>query len=72
MRNVLMVVCLVATAGAALVGQPATVDVRTIGPQAGQQAPAFDLLDQSGTRHSRDSFLGPNGAMLVFFRSADW
>jgi peroxiredoxin len=55
-----------------MAGQPATVDVGTIGPQAGQEVPAFDLIDQGGTRHTRESILGPNGAMLVFFRSADW
>jgi len=72
MRTLLMGVFLVAAAGAVPMGQPATVDVRTIGPQAGRQVPAFDLLDQSGKRHTLDSILGPNGAMLVFFRSADW
>jgi hypothetical protein len=72
MRNVLMAVWLVAAAAAVVAGQPATVDVGTIGPQAGQEVPAFDLLDQGGTRHTRESILGPNGAMLVFFRSADW
>ena len=72
MRNVLMAVWLVAAAAAVMAGQPATVDVSTIGPQAGQEVPAFDLLDQGGTRHTRESILGPNGAMLLFFRSADW
>ena len=72
MRDVLMAVWLVAAAAAVMAGQPATVDVRTIGPQAGQEVPAFDLLDQGGTRHTRESILGPSGAMLVFFRSADW
>jgi len=72
MRNLLIAGLLLAAAGSVPMGQPATVDVRTIGPQAGQEVPAFDLLDQSGARHTLRSILGPNGAMLVFFRSADW
>jgi hypothetical protein len=72
MRNVLMAVWLMTAAPVVMAGQPATVDVGTIGPQAGQEVPAFDLIDQGGTRHTRESILGPNGAMLLFFRSADW
>jgi hypothetical protein len=72
MRKLLLAMVLVAGAGGFLTGQPVVVDVRAIGPQVGTQVPAFDLPDQSGRRHSLESVLGPNGAMLVFFRSADW
>ena len=49
-----------------------TVDLQTLGPQVGQRVPDFSLPDQDG--HTRDlkSVAGPNGTMLVFFRSADW
>ena len=48
------------------------VDVSNLGPQVGEQVPDFSLPDQNGRAWSRGSIMGPNGAMLVFFRSADW
>ena len=48
------------------------IDEDTLGPQVGQQVPDFRLTDQSGKIWTRDSIMGPKGAMLVFFRSADW
>ena len=48
------------------------VNLQQLGPQIGEKAPDFELQDQSGKKWSRDSVMGPNGAMLVFFRSADW
>ena len=48
------------------------VDVSTLGPQVGEQVPDFSLPDQNGQVWTRDSIMGSNGAMLVFFRSADW
>lgn len=42
------------------------------GPVVGSKVPDFDAPDQNGTRHSLQSIMGPKGAMLVFFRSADW
>ena len=47
-------------------------DVQTLGPQVGRQAPHFTLVDQRGQSRSLASLMGPNGVMLVFFRSADW
>jgi peroxiredoxin len=38
----------------------------------GQQAPAFSATDQNGRTQDLKSIMGPKGAMLVFFRSADW
>ena len=52
--------------------QPATVDTSTIGPQVGVAVPAFSGMDQFGKAHTLESSLGAKGAMLVFFRSADW
>jgi hypothetical protein len=66
----------------ALLGQPSAaqqsgiartpIDVAKLGPQVGQLVPDFSLKDQNGKTWTRQSILGPRGAMLVFFRSADW
>lgn len=48
------------------------VNVQTLGPQVGQRAPDFTLTDQQGVTRTLKSVLGPKGAMIVFFRSADW
>jgi hypothetical protein len=50
----------------------APVDLGRRGPAVGQRVPDFSLTDQGGTTRTLRSILGPNGAMLVFFRSADW
>jgi hypothetical protein len=42
------------------------------GPEVGQQVPAFSATDQEGRTQTLKSIMGPKGAMLVFFRSADW
>lgn len=42
------------------------------GPEVGQQVPAFSAMDQDGRTQTLKSIMGPKGAMLVFFRSADW
>lgn len=42
------------------------------GPPVGSRAPDFDLPDQNGVRQNLRSLAGPNGLMLVFYRSADW
>ena len=48
------------------------VDVETVGPKVGDAVPEFSLRDQGGHVRTLQSLLGPNGAVLVFFRSADW
>jgi hypothetical protein len=48
------------------------IDVSKLGPQVGQLVPDFALKDQTGKVWTRQSITGPKGAMLVFFRSADW
>ena len=54
-------------------GNPAAkVDVERVGPQVGTRLPDFSLRDQHGDVHSLKSLLGPKGARIVFFRSADW
>jgi hypothetical protein len=52
--------------------QEAQVDIDSLGPQVGSSVPSFSGVDQFGRRQSLDSVAGPEGAMLVFFRSADW
>jgi cytochrome oxidase Cu insertion factor (SCO1/SenC/PrrC family) len=50
----------------------AAVDIETLGPQVGDALPEFSLRDQRGQARSLKSLLGPDGAVIVFFRSADW
>lgn len=42
------------------------------GPAVGQRIPAFQAVDQEGRRLDFDALKGPRGAVLLFFRSADW
>lgn len=51
---------------------PGRIDVSELGPQVGEIVPDFSLPDQRGRIWTRDSIMGPAGAMLVFVRSADW
>lgn len=51
---------------------PGQIDVSRLGPQVGDTVPAFSLPDQSGRTWTRESIMGPAGAMLVFIRSAEW
>ena len=62
-----------ALAASGLAGQaPAAIDTSKLGPQVGTVVPAFAGVDQFGKPHTLASTYGPKGAMLVFFRSADW
>ena len=42
------------------------------GPAPGEKIPAFEAVDQNGVKQTLASIAGPKGAMLVFYRSADW
>ncbi len=42
------------------------------GPEIGERIPDFEALDQNGDLVSLSDVMGPNGAMVVFVRSADW
>jgi len=59
--------CFWAVQIAALQGQ----NIKT-GPEVGQQVPAFSATDQDGRTQTLESIMGSKGAMLIFFRSADW
>jgi hypothetical protein len=55
------------------IGQSAPrIDVSKLGPQVGERVPDFMLKDQNGKTWTLQSIMGPKGAMLVFYRSADW
>ncbi len=49
-----------------------SIGLLSVGLAVGQQAPAFSLHDQFGRTQTLDSLKGPNGTVLLFFRSADW
>ena len=48
------------------------VDPSTLGPAVGQPIPRFEAPDQDGRQRDFVSLAGPDGLVLVFFRSADW
>ena len=48
------------------------IDVSKLGPQVGERVPDFSLPDQNGQLHTLNSIMGPNGALLLFHRSANW
>lgn len=62
----------VVLATVAVLGQTPRVDTSKLGPQIGQAVPPIAGIDQFGKPQTLGSIYGPKGAMLVFFRSADW
>lgn len=48
---------------------PPTLDV---GPAVGEAIPRFEARDQAGRLRTFEDLKGPNGLVLLFFRSADW
>ncbi len=48
------------------------IDVSELGPQVGERVPDFSLPDQNGELRTLNPIMGPNGAMLLFHRSAYW
>jgi hypothetical protein len=56
---------------AALCGLAAAAAISS-GPNVGEAVPDFRLEDQNGKTQTLRSILGPKGALLVFYRSADW
>jgi hypothetical protein len=43
-----------------------------MGPDVGESIPPIQALDQHGRIQTFDSIRGPEGAVVVFIRSADW
>ncbi|MBZ5611303.1 MAG: peroxiredoxin family protein [Acidobacteriia bacterium] len=55
-----------------LLGVAGLLSARDYGPPVGSRMPDFALQDQDGKTRSLQSLLGPKGAVILFFRSADW
>ena len=53
-------------------GAQSQPDLDGVGPLVGARVPDFSGVDQTGRTQTLQSILGPQGAMVVFFRSADW
>jgi hypothetical protein len=67
-----LVITMLAYANIALGAEREPIIVANLGPQVGEQVPDFQLSDQFGEIQDLESVMGPNGAMLLFHRSADW
>lgn len=67
-----LLIVLVLGTTAAFGAQAERIDISQRGPSVGEAIPEFTLRDQNGETWTQDSILGPDGAMLVFVRSADW
>jgi hypothetical protein len=74
MRRRVAVLGLAVTALAAVAAVPARVQVNleNVGPRIGATVPEFSGVDQFGQKQTLQTVIGREGAMLVFFRSADW
>ena len=72
MRTGSALAAVVLCGAAALAAQAPAVDTSRIGPMVGAAVPPVAGIDQFGKPQSLSSVYGPKGAMLVFFRSADW
>jgi hypothetical protein len=75
LSRVVQVLALVAACGMVILPAQAPrtkIDLSRLGPQVGERVPDFSLRDGTGKEWTLQSIMGPRGAMLVFFRSADW
>lgn len=54
-----------------LPGSPAMAEIAT-GPEVGEKIPALDARDQHGKMRSFDDLKGPEGLLVLFYRTADW
>ena len=52
--------------------QVASTELMSIGLAVGQKAPDFSARDEYGRVQTLETLKGPNGTVLLFFRSADW
>ena len=55
-----------------LLGATVSAQTAAVGLSPGGKIPDFSLQDQFGTPRFFDDIRGPKGALLVFYRSADW
>ncbi len=49
-----------------------SLELMSIGLAVGEKAPSFSAIDQNGHVQTLETLKGPNGMVLLFFRSADW
>lgn len=71
--NVVILAALITAGTAAQASSPAQpADVDRLGPQVGEIVPDFSAVDQFGRMQTLKTIMGPDGAMLLFNRSADW
>lgn len=42
------------------------------GLAVGEKIPAIEAIDQNGRKWNFDDLKGPEGAFILFYRSADW
>ena len=68
----ILVIAVLVSIGHLAAQGPTPVETATLGPRVGAPVPAFSGVDQFGKVRTLASVYGPKGAMLVFFRSADW
>ena len=71
-RVLVVTILALAATNLALGAEREAIVVANLGPQVGEQVPDFQLSDQFCEIHNLESVMGPNGAMLLFHRSADW
>lgn len=71
-RRFLVPVLAMWLAAAAAAPAGAQPDPAALGPAVGARVPEFSGVDQFGRTQTLASVAGPQGTMLVFFRSADW
>jgi hypothetical protein len=50
----------------------AAASAQAPGIAVGARIPAFEAADQNGRTQTFETIRGPKGALLVFYRSADW
>ena len=72
MRSWLVTVAVVLASALSASAKQPLPDVDALSPHVGEEVPDFALVDQNGTEQTLQSILGPNGALLVFTRSASW
>jgi hypothetical protein len=75
LRRVILYLAATMTVVVILQAQPAgqvQPAIDALGPAVGARVPDLTGVDQFGQRQTLQTVLGPEGALLVFFRSADW
>jgi hypothetical protein len=65
-------ITLLALFGAVAIFPVFSVEPIATGPEIGNPIPPFEALDQYGKIRSFESLRGPEGLLLLFYRTADW